>query len=140
MVTKFLTTTKLLVILVNFLFIQSIGSNKKLPEKPLLTEIAAYNLNNINKLQLGYGKEKVLEIMGGNRIIKGYLSKDWKDYLTGLETKDIPNPYKIDLFVNSKDNNITILWYYTFPSEAKKLIPLEFKDNILIRVGKDNNR
>lgn len=130
--------TKLLSLVLSMLFFQFVSVSEPLPQKPLLTEIAAFNLNNIQKLELGFDKSKVIELMGGNQVIKGYYSKDWKDYLTGLESINIPNPYKKELFIDEDDKVICILSFYAFPNERNKLISLKFEDNILIRIGSIN--
>lgn len=130
--------TTLLSMILGMLFFQFSQFGEPLPKKPLISEIAAYNLNNIQKLELGFDKAKVIELMGGNRVIKGYYSKDWKDYLTGLESISIPNPYKKESFIDEDNKVICILSFYAFPNESDKLIALKFEDNILIRIGSIN--
>lgn len=108
--------------------------DNKLPKKPLISDVIAYNMYHLNALKIGMTKDKVLDIMK-TETITAYVSKDWKDYLTGFEKISIANPSKIELFTNDDGDEIIVFWYYASLTKTDRLIPIRLKNNELVRIG-----
>jgi len=111
-----------------------------LPKKPSRVEVGSYNQSNLLKVDLGVTKTKVLEVMGGVKKIRTYVSST---LVLKKESIIINNPYNREFKTDSTGNTLEILWYYTNVNKADgditkdQLTPIMLEKNAVIGLGWD---
>jgi len=111
-----------------------------LPKKPSRNEVGSYNQANLLKVDLGVGKTKVLEAMGGVQKIRTYTSTS---FMSKKESIIINNPFNREFKTDSAGNTIEILWYYTNINKAdgeitkEQQTPIVLEKNAVVGMGWD---
>ena len=111
-----------------------------LPKKPSRNEVGSYNQANLLKIDLGVGKTKVLEVMGGVQKIQTYITTS---FMTKKEGIIINNPFNREFKTDSAGNTIEVIWYYTNVNKAEGDItkeqqtPIVLEKNAVVGMGWD---
>src|SRR5215468_6338087 len=110
-----------------------------LSKKPSRNEVGSYNQANLLKVDIGVTKNKVLEVMGVQKI-QTYTSTS---FMTKKESIIINNPFNREFKTDSSGNTIEILWYYTNVNKAdgeitkEQQTPIVLAKNAVVGMGWD---
>ena len=111
-----------------------------LPKKPSRSEVGSYNQSNLLKVDIGFNKNKALEVMGGIQKIQTYTSTS---FMTKKEDIIINNPLNREFKTDSAGNTIEIVWYYTNIKKAdgditkQQQTPIILDKNAVVGMGWD---
>lgn len=111
-----------------------------LPKKPSRSEVGSYNQANLLKIDLGVGKTKVLEVMGGVQKIQTYTSTT---FVTKKESIIINNPFSREFKTDTGGHTIEVLWYYTNTNKAdgditkEQQTPIVLEKNAVVGMGRE---